>query len=252
MSLEHLFSRSPVLPVDAAISLPRYLRTIRQTSSQAQTLAQTDPSRAALLHIRVLQLICKTLPQHPDYALPESKPVLASLRAIAHETFAHLETHAAVEDAPPVSVRMAAGVLDLFRRVVDDETNVGLLAGRVGETNEVTALVIPSQKGGDVRYDADVLQLAEVKGVTMMGALFFKKEHVTEQAKQAAKRFSGGDGFGVMVWEDGYRAFSVAEDKMGDASHVEVLDGTPLFKMYDLRPLAVARDEQRRGDPRSG
>lgn len=92
MALQALFNRSPVLPVDATISLARYLNTIRQTHKHAITSKQNgDFSRATLLHVRVLQLVCKTLPSHPDYTLPENAAVVRELRAVSHISFREVE-----------------------------------------------------------------------------------------------------------------------------------------------------------------
>lgn len=102
MPLQSLFDRSPVLPVDVTISLARYLHSIRATHKQALSSEHKgDLTRAALLQIRVLQLVCKTLPAHPDYALAENAPVLRELRAIAHTGFRDIDRLAIALDATP-------------------------------------------------------------------------------------------------------------------------------------------------------
>lgn len=92
MSFQRLFDKCPVLPVDASISIARYLRSIRQTGRQSsESENEGDFERAALLQIRILQLICKTLPAHPEYELSENRPVVKELRGIAHTSLSSVE-----------------------------------------------------------------------------------------------------------------------------------------------------------------
>lgn len=97
--LWHLFPRCPVLPVDASVSLTAYSSLLSTTLADAAALEReaTDAARerAALLHIRALQLVCKTLPAHPEAALPEAAPLRAQLVRKVEPAFARLEAYAA-------------------------------------------------------------------------------------------------------------------------------------------------------------
>lgn len=184
MSLERLFDKCPVLPVDASISVARYLRSIRQTVRQSnESESEGDLERTALLQIRVLQLICKTLPAHPEYELAENRSVVKELRGIAHTSFANVERLATLlgddEKVDHKSLRgarrrvrarhveISVGLLELFESIAAENTakslnTLGILAGRVeaqqnGESSSrserddssgivrITALVIPAQ-----------------------------------------------------------------------------------------------------------
>lgn len=194
MALHSLFDRSPVLPVDATISLARYLNTIRQTQRQAiATESSGDISRATLLHIRVLQLVCKTLPSHPDYTLPENAPVLQELRAVAHVGFRDVERLASqlmASTQKPRSVRrsrrklcISSSLPLLFERISADrtlkgETFIGLLAIRpdlsaTADHDDIVALIIPSQTHGTewscVCYERDVAHLLGIKELAIVG-----------------------------------------------------------------------------------
>lgn len=203
MALQTLFDRSPVLPVDAAISLARYLHTIRQTQKQAIASSKSgDSSRAALLHIRVLQLVCKTLPSHPDYALPENAAVIHELRAVAHISFRDVEVLAnqlattpqattasrksRVTRRPRRKLVVSTSLFDLFERIAADrsahgEVTMALLAARVdsvtsnAEHDEIIALIVPPQTYGndwnDMRYERDVTHLLEIKELVVVGLI---------------------------------------------------------------------------------
>lgn len=110
--LSHLFPKCPVLPVDATVSLAQYTRTIQATLDSATVLLRSatasSAERAALLHIRILQLVCKTLPAHPDHGLPETAAARAALAEKADICFARLEAYAASlskSAAPPPAQR---------------------------------------------------------------------------------------------------------------------------------------------------
>lgn len=259
-SLDSLFSRSPVLPVDATLSLARYVRQIRQTQEQA-TQPGTTVDRSALLHIRVLQLICKTLPSHPDYQLAENAPLVKECRTMAHASFAEMEKLSAhFGDRRRVRrrkrVEISHGVVELFERVMTDgETSLGLLAGRLGEHDipaRVAALVIPACDEQGIRYMADVTQLLEIKDLVCMGVVCVKEgeeivtglnrvliEGYQRDLPEAVAVVVGG------VAERRYEAYVPGARGMEMARHVDWrADGLPAFKMYDLRPLAVARDRQ--------
>lgn len=186
MALEKLFDKCPVLPVDASISVARYLRSIRQTLRQAvESESEDDIERTALLQIRALQLICKTLPSHPEYELAENRSVVKELRGIAHTSFLNIERLASLlgEDngghhksyAGPAArrrvrahhVEISASVVNLFETIAAENTSkglntIGIVAGRLESqqntesgsrkqrddapgTWRITALVIPSQ-----------------------------------------------------------------------------------------------------------
>lgn len=186
MALDKLFDKCPVLPVDPSISVARYLRSIRQTVHQGhESESENDIERAALLQIRVLQLICKTLPSHPEYELSENRSVVKELRGIAHTSFFNIERletllgedsvaqhNAHTGPAARRSVRthhveMSASVVDLFENIAAENTakglnTIGIVAGRLESrqhpefvprrerddspgTSRITALVIPAQ-----------------------------------------------------------------------------------------------------------
>lgn len=143
-----------------------------------------DLESAAVLQIRILQLICKELPSHPEYNLPENKQALKEVRGIAHVAFATIERLSdALNDVSPErpdtggalppserpikrrQLQVSLGLLQLFERIAADNSakqvnTVGILAGRDEErdisesgsqqdrqntSSKVTALVIPSQ-----------------------------------------------------------------------------------------------------------
>lgn len=212
--LYHLFPRCPVLPVDASVSLTQYTRTITSTLADAAALEREGTSdareRAALLHIRVLQLVCKTLPAHPEAALPEAAPLLAALARRAEPAFARLEAYAGLlakagkggdgggsRELPPPP---AMGELGL-REVVVAEALVGLfergserlaaVAGRVEEGVVVaTAVVVVSQRvvDGEVEllYPGDVVSLLAAKGLLHVGWLRLEEE-VGEEVRLGAR-----------------------------------------------------------------
>lgn len=162
MGLEPLFDRCPVLPVDASISIARYLRSIKQTLQQAQHSDHSgDLERAALLHIRVLQLICKTLPSHPEYGLEENKPVVAELHLIADSSLSQIEqlapsveeiwtagstkqTGKVVRRLKLNKVEISVSLIELFERVAAENTlnglcTIGVLAGRLQSDDNASA-----------------------------------------------------------------------------------------------------------------
>ncbi|PXF40347.1 AMSH-like ubiquitin thioesterase 1 [Gracilariopsis chorda] len=263
MPLEDLFDRSPVLPPDPNISLARYLHTIRQNYQAAIT--QPDAQRSALLHIRLLQLICKTLPTHPEYSLPENKPLLKELRSIAHKSFEALEVFdEPVHHREPSRVDMSASLLDLFERIASDSTTrghstIGLLGGRMLPQPHVAALVMPSQTCGTIcsslRYENDVSQLMEVKDLLCFGLIHISPTQpemgLPVELESYLSHYSNSvpEAFAIVIVpasEKRVRFYSCGNDgKVGVAHHVDVRnDGVPSFKLYDLRPLAIARDEQ--------
>jgi hypothetical protein len=208
--LWHLFDRCPVLPVDAAVPLTQYLRTVSETMAGAAELEATNTpearERAALLHIRVLQLVCKTLPAHPEAALPEGAPLVAALARRADPAFTRLEAYAAQlarATAPPQPpalalrpaprprlacrrVLVAEALLEVFERGVEP---LAAIAGRPVDGGDadgdietdvlhVTALVLPAQRavdaaGGEpeLRYPGDVAALLAAKGLLHLGWL---------------------------------------------------------------------------------
>lgn len=305
MALQSLFDRSPVLPVDAAISLARYLHTARQTQLQAVGTEQAgDITRAALLHIRVLQLTCKTLPSHPDYALAENASVLRELRAVTNISFRDIERLAArlknsTRPSRPVIRRvrraliLSASLIDLFQRMSTNAASVGdamlgLLAKRSNvssaDVDEVTSLIIPSQTHGQhwsfVRYDQDVAHLLEIKNLSLVGliAVLPRARRATLPLQAtiplAAIQAHYPNAVAVTIApRDQYTRLSIetlsdngvsyvtnVDSETPDdvipkgfegegspvvvpARHVERRDdGTPIFKLYDLRPLAASRD----------
>jgi hypothetical protein len=185
--LEHLFARCPVLPVDAAVSVAKYSQIIGSTLADAAAFERAgDPDsleRAALLHIRILQLVCKTVPSHPEYSIAENASILCSLARRADACLGRLEAYAAAlarasggPPLPPVNAlrppeevigSAASRLRHQFRRVHVSAApisvlergaeSIGAIAGRVvasaaegggdevGASLSVTALVIPSQ-----------------------------------------------------------------------------------------------------------
>lgn len=185
MILERLFDRCPPIPVDETVTIPRHVHSIRNIVRQMKEAEDAnDMETAAVLQIRILLLICKTLPCHPDYGLEESKPAVKELHSIAHAGFANIERLSdalsesqesvteAVEPtsleepvAMPTMVQFSVTLLELFERIAAKNTaknlnTVGFLATRVtGRTSSkpsatadrvenisrVAALIIPSQ-----------------------------------------------------------------------------------------------------------
>lgn len=324
MGIEKLFGKCPVLPADPTISIARYLRSIRQTIRQASESEETgEIERAALLQIRVLQLICKTLPAHPEHALAENQPVIKEMQSIAHDGFANVERLAGLLsdegklDQEPAAERVARGrsrakhikismgLLDLFEKIAVEHTakgvrTVAILGGRVeaqesaaeesSNTVLVTALVIPSQvpllDRSNVRYETDVTDLMARKGLIQVGFVEMcpnlNNVALTPASAMVLARLQKREpsAFGVVIApQDASRvgAFSVNEDYGLDylleceerdipahekvprghpgkgkaiwstADEVEFEHGSePMFKLYDLRPLAAARDEHER------
>lgn len=194
--MQQLFDRSPVLPVDATISLARYLNSVRQTQRQAvASESDHDISRATLLYIRVLQLVCKTLPSHPDYSLPENAPVVHELRAVADLAFRHVErlanqlTGSSRKSRSSRRARRSLVISTslplLFERIAAERATsgdvmVGLLATRSDPStpvdhDDVVSLIIPSQTHGSewsfVRFERDVAHLLEIKELTAVGMI---------------------------------------------------------------------------------
>lgn len=94
--LEHLFSKCPVLPVDGSVSLAKYASTVSATVADASAFEISgDRERAALLFIRCMQLICKTIPSHPEYSVAENKSIVRDLARQADLCLARLEVYAA-------------------------------------------------------------------------------------------------------------------------------------------------------------
>ncbi|KAI0560428.1 hypothetical protein FGB62_112g017 [Gracilaria domingensis] len=263
MPLDKLFDRSPVLPPDPNISLARYLHTIRHNHQAA--VSQPDPQRAALLHIRLLQLICKTLPAHPEYSLPENVALLKQLRAFAHESFEALESFD--QPAPhrsPARVELSVSLLELFERIASEHTArahcmLALLGGRLKPQPHVAALIIPSQtfatSHSSVRYETDVSQLLEVKKLHCFGFVHLcpsqKDARLLPELEPPLLRYcnSAPEAFALVIAPSSERRLSMfSYDEHGTlvpAQHLELRrDGQPAFKLYDLRPLAAARDEQ--------
>lgn len=263
INMESLFDRCPVLPPDASISLARYLNTSRQTQQNAVQSETSQPFRACLLHIRVLQLICKTIPSHPEYALAENADIVGELNEIAHRSFAAMEHLSAFLDNASRKTKLrnvfvARGVFDLFARIAYEFTGkavLGLLAGHVEEARvNITALIIPSQTVGakvsEIRYESDVSQLLGVKGLSLLGVIH---HHGTQTklpgpTEELLRRYSERipEAFGVIAGgTDANKIVSVGNEQITDAAHVIVDDGLPVFKLYDLRPVALARDQSR-------
>lgn len=263
MSWEHLFSRCPVLPADASISLARYLHTLRETSNQIPKEEKTDPERALLLQIRVLQLICKTLPSHPGYRLPENRQLLRELRVLAHAGFAYLERRAANQEINNNSVNKDNGrvydrtcvpgsLVELFRRIAREnisrgEVVVSILGGT--ETNEgkqfdVRALVIPAQNAGRIRYPADVEQLLRVKGLVCVGVIFDGIEDSLKGYEEVLEDITvrGKETIGLAPSDAVIDTFILNKRRWQKTEHVEINENA--FKLYDLRPLATARDDK--------
>ena len=259
--MESLFEKCPILPPDASISLARYLSTARQTARNAADVESSQPFRAALLHVRVVQLICKTIPSHSEYSLSENAGIVKELNEIAHRSFTSIERLGGLLDVASRrrnlrNIYIAGGVFDLFTRVAMDHGDnafLGLLAGRVEDNgSNITALVIPSQTAGskcsEIRYESDVSQLLDVKGLSLLGLLHHQSSSgaLPSSTQQLLLRFSERvpEAIGVLVRAtDNYKIFSGTNGQIQEAVHAVVDDGQPLFKLYDLRPLAVARDK---------
>lgn len=172
-SLQSLFDRCPILPVDASISLGRYLHTIRQTLQHAihsETLTHTNNNgdRPILLHIRVLQLVCKTIPSHPEYLMKENISILRQLRLVAHTSFQHIERLVHIHVEPDMKLNISESLLTLFQRIhkaSTQQSTIGVLATRPF-CNDVTALIIPTQTYStctDIVTFQDIVQLLYMK-----------------------------------------------------------------------------------------
>lgn len=214
MALAHLFARCPVLPVDGATSLARYLHTVEETRAAAAALERAGPERdaerAAMLHVRVVQLVAKTLPAHPDRPLAASGPVLARLeraghasldaferivRALAADAQAGAEAREG-EDGRPAGgacapLQVPAPMLDVFanmvaERAAEGKRAVGVLAGRAEADADarVAALVVPAQCDADadeadgggacpVRYEEEIAALSQHKGLVPLGVVVY-------------------------------------------------------------------------------
>lgn len=229
MGLEHLFDRCPVLPVDASISLARYLHSARQTIMQAASSERSgDLERAALLQIRVLQLICKTVVAHPEYQLPENGPLVTQFRHVADSAFADVErlSDALESRAGPKSsesrsasarrprtrkVEVSSNLIDVFERIAGDNSangleTIGILAGPLDGSVaplQVTALIIPSQSctqhGSEMRYENDVFSLQELKGLASMGWIQMRPQDSRLTLSPSAARTHAG--FQIMMPE---------------------------------------------------
>lgn len=315
MTIEKLFGKCPVLPVDSNISLAKYLRNIKQAVDQSNECEQVgDIDRAALLQIRVLQLICKTLPSHPEYQLDENHPVVKELSELAHTGFENIErlakllsenletsAHEARRRLQLRPVEMSLGLAELFERIAAENTarglqTIGLLAGKPFHGKErtrgtITALVIPSQTSlshsCDIRYETDVTQLLRVKDLAQLGFIQMcpnltrlsvspaavkmlapLQQSIPEAvsiivAPQDPKRLSAfalSDPEGLkfaLECISSQRLLASEEIPQGQegeggpvyhvAKHFKIRhDADITFKLYDLRPLAAARDEQER------
>lgn len=123
----------------------------------------------------------------------------------------------------------------------------------------VAALVMPSQTCGTVcsslRYESDVSQLMEVKDLLCFGLIHISPTQpdmgLPAELESYLSRYCNSvpEAFAVVIVpasEKRVRMYSCGADgTVGVAQHVDVRnDGLPFFKLYDLRPLAVARDEQ--------
>lgn len=88
-----------MLPVDPSLSIAKYSNIVGTTFADATAFeGRGDPEsgeRAALLYIRILQIVCKTIPSHPEYSIPENEAIVASLSRRADSCFARLESYAA-------------------------------------------------------------------------------------------------------------------------------------------------------------
>lgn len=265
MSLEKLFDRSPVLPPDPNISLARYLHTIRQNYKAAT--AQSDKQRAALLHIRLLQLICKTLPAHPDHSLPENRPLVKELRSVAHRSFEALEAHAHSVSPQSLSrVGISIALFDLFERIATENTarglcTIGMLAGRRLPQPHVAALIMPSQTmtaaHSLIRYENDVMQLLGVKDLICFGMIHMSPNDTEmsfpKELENMLERYRDKvpEAIAAIIAPRCRERLGLFKfDQNGNAAsahHILIrADSTPSFKLYDLRPLAVVRDEKQK------
>lgn len=248
---------SEITSSEPSRSLASYLVAARAAHTQAQSAA---PSRAASLHAHTLKLICEMASTHEHYGLSQSSSIRAQLRALAHCAFVALEN---AKGTTP-SLRIGASALDLFRRVaVLVEGAIGILAGRAaaGAGFEVTALVFTNMAGGRVRYARDVGKLLEVKGLICLGVAELQRERTggVGDAAYGALGELAADVEGaaaLVVGQDAtlVDAFMLVDGALAPAGHVEVVEeSNSVCKMYDLRPLAMARDEEERGrtDPKS-
>uniref|UniRef100_A0A7S1TBX2 USP8 dimerisation domain-containing protein n=1 Tax=Compsopogon caeruleus TaxID=31354 RepID=A0A7S1TBX2_9RHOD len=90
--MEQLFEKSPVLNADSSISILRYKAIADQTMEEAsERVSERDWERAALLYMRVAQLIVRTVPGHPDYEAADSQAPVRHMRSLARMCFDHLE-----------------------------------------------------------------------------------------------------------------------------------------------------------------
>lgn len=277
MALAHLFARCPVLPVDGTTSLARYLHTVDETRSAAAALERTGPDgdaeRAAMLHVRVVQLVAKTLPAHPDRALPASAPVLARLERAGHaslDAFERILRSLAPDAETPVGatagadvdgsgpVRVPAPLLDVFVNMVADRAGkraVGVLAAREGA--RVVALVVPAQMdeghdGGPVRYEEEIAALASHKGLVPLGVIVHaptaRRTRPSEAEQMFAVRVAGGKAVAVVVAPEANErvgSFEVDGEETRTSERVVFVKDELTFKVYDLRGLAKMKDEAR-------
>lgn len=215
MSIESLFPQCRVLEVDPNTSLAKYLRSAKQTQVQVRESEEAgELEQAAVLQIRVLQLICKTLPSHPEYTLDESAPLLKDLRGVAHTGFTTVSRLAAGLSARPAAaatvangdvrrrarlrrVEIGYAAVELVERVFAENVasgvaSVALLAGRrMDGVLDVSAVVVPSQRGfadrAEVRYERDVANLFRVKELLHRGVLVVLPGNQAEMTGHSAR-----------------------------------------------------------------
>lgn len=266
MALAHLFARCPVLPVDAEISLARYLTSVEETRASAAAVESSDLQRAALLHIRVVQLVAKTLPSHPDRTLDASAPVLAKLDAAAHDSLDAIERITRILESPQISdMVVPAPLVDVFvgmvrERTARSERSVAVLATRNDDPSRVCALIVPAQRverpGADdaFRHDADVRDLSSHKQLSLVGVIVLAPGSASptlldREGSAALSIATSTDAIAVVAAPGSaekiafFDISSQAVPALSDKARL-VKEAEPVFKLYDLRSLAAARDAQ--------
>lgn len=120
--LDHLFPRAPVLPADPSVSVAQYCSSVRATVADAKgCLSRGDPERASLLFMRCMQLICKTLPSHPEYAILENKAIIRELARLADVCLSNLEHVAAKSPEAARSRLFEPGISALYPSSMAEE-----------------------------------------------------------------------------------------------------------------------------------
>lgn len=246
MSHSHLFPPAPG-PLESSLPLSRHLSNAQSFSQEILSTMSTDPSSAFTMQASQLEFLVHQLPTHPDYSHSSNSSIIPKLRKLAHDGFNRLETLAKTLENSTINgetdkLMISSQLLDLFERIsAAGYACVGILAGKI--TGQVSALVIPAQRISarevELRYEVDVSQLLNVKGLRRMGI-------VQIIADEKPQRIDVDEGIFIALEQDNgdSRIRVYGNNGEEDENAADIAKDGPLFKLYDLRPLAIARDEQ--------